>query len=888
MARDASTQPDMSQLEQLTPVESQIGAPPIPQYPPSPNPNLRSPLPTSQWLQPDNLRQFYKLGTPQNRIAPIPPNGQATINSTAGSVSKTTIQETSTATTITQNLLINVDQVSVSPYNVVQSDYERLKVFTSATPGQIILPGRVALLDVAATNSGSSATASVAATPTSTNDWALYTQTDLGVGTGAVDASQFTSGSASPAAASATATATNDFSLFLVSTDSIVGQANTLPTGYSLLVSNTNDSYISGKQLSGSGAESPSIAINNAGWGAGTILLRTAAGQSVAYRSLSAGGVSGALSQGAQTVTPAVAYLAGSAVVVCLLATTNGDAAHGAYTFSVGTDSLGNVYDFIGQVGTAGTVTPTHGFYCAAFICSSVVGGLPTIHFNVNGAVGSGFSGACFALEFTGVASISGPTGNWTDITPGGAVKAYGDFAQQLATTSPLNVSAGLSVAQTWANALAIFRTTTGITPAVYQSFSIANSGTTTFTGTFTLPTRVGDTALVIAHSKTANLTDTTLTVKDSQGNLYAKIGDAYSSTGGHVQTTVFAAPIQKAGASNLLTITSSAIFTAITFSVIEMGGLGAVAPLGFPVGWWCELENLGPSTRTISSVATIDGDGPIILNPNTGIFLHFDGTNWWTERGFSAGPANTPAIAHEWLNSYNSSSAQFTQTQPAFSDISGTAQVAQGGTGTSTPSLVAGTNITITGAWPNQTVNSTGGGGGANVPLLPCQRFTSSDSNFANDSIWAWFFGSQLTNMPSTWKITMGCIGGTGIHVQAAVVYRTAPQSLVVTDVTTILFSGAATFNSAFAGATASAPFLVTCDAISAVLDYMHDYYVVWFLDNDGSGFNAALHLPRTYATPTGLFNGGFTAGNATTSIVGNTLTPTQTGDGVFWVVTT
>lgn len=38
---------------------------------------------------------------------------------------------------------------------------------------------------------------------------------------------------------------------------------------------------------------------------------------------------------------------------------------------------------------------------------------------------------------------------------------------------------------------------------------------------------------------------------------------------------------------------------------------------------------------------------------------------------------------------------------------------VANGGTGTATPGLVAGTNVTITGSWPNQTINSTGGGGG-------------------------------------------------------------------------------------------------------------------------------------------------------------------------------
>lgn len=42
-----------------------------------------------------------------------------------------------------------------------------------------------------------------------------------------------------------------------------------------------------------------------------------------------------------------------------------------------------------------------------------------------------------------------------------------------------------------------------------------------------------------------------------------------------------------------------------------------------------------------------------------------------------------------------------------------GVLQVASGGTGTATPSLVAGSNITITGAWPNQTITASGGGGG-------------------------------------------------------------------------------------------------------------------------------------------------------------------------------
>jgi hypothetical protein len=43
--------------------------------------------------------------------------------------------------------------------------------------------------------------------------------------------------------------------------------------------------------------------------------------------------------------------------------------------------------------------------------------------------------------------------------------------------------------------------------------------------------------------------------------------------------------------------------------------------------------------------------------------------------------------------------------------NVTGIVAVANGGSGTATPSLVAGTNVTISGSWPNQTINTTGGG---------------------------------------------------------------------------------------------------------------------------------------------------------------------------------
>lgn len=52
-------------------------------------------------------------------------------------------------------------------------------------------------------------------------------------------------------------------------------------------------------------------------------------------------------------------------------------------------------------------------------------------------------------------------------------------------------------------------------------------------------------------------------------------------------------------------------------------------------------------------------------------------------------------------------------------SEVTGTLPIANGGTGTTTPALVAGTNITISGTWPNQTINSTGGAPGGSTTQL-------------------------------------------------------------------------------------------------------------------------------------------------------------------------
>jgi len=60
---------------------------------------------------------------------------------------------------------------------------------------------------------------------------------------------------------------------------------------------------------------------------------------------------------------------------------------------------------------------------------------------------------------------------------------------------------------------------------------------------------------------------------------------------------------------------------------------------------------------------------------------------------------------------------------------LAGILAVANGGTGTATPGLVAGTNVTITGTWPNQTINASGG------PILESQIIISQNYTLTSNT---------------------------------------------------------------------------------------------------------------------------------------------------------
>ena len=137
---------------------------------------------------------------------------------------------------------------------------------------------------------------------------------------------------------------------------------------------------------------------------------------------------------------------------------------------------------------------------------------------------------------------------------------------------------------------------------------------------------------------------------------------------------------------------------------------LNAVAAAVAGVGFAPATDNLyflgGSSLRW---KALYLGDGALTWNSyaipaptgGTTTFLRNDGT-WAVPAGGGGGSGTVTSVAVSGGTTGLTTSGTIT--------LAGTLAVANGGTGTTTPALVAGTNVTITGTWPNQTVNATGG----------------------------------------------------------------------------------------------------------------------------------------------------------------------------------
>jgi hypothetical protein len=86
-------------------------------------------------------------------------------------------------------------------------------------------------------------------------------------------------------------------------------------------------------------------------------------------------------------------------------------------------------------------------------------------------------------------------------------------------------------------------------------------------------------------------------------------------------------------------------------------------------------------------------------------------GTGVATALAVNVGSSGAPLVNGGVLGTPSSGTATNLTGLPLSTGVTGTLPVANGGTGTATPSIVAGTNVTVTGTWPNQTIAASGGG---------------------------------------------------------------------------------------------------------------------------------------------------------------------------------
>jgi len=222
----------------------------------------------------------------------------------------------------------------------------------------------------------------------------------------------------------------------------------------------------------------------------------------------------------------------------------------------------------------------------------------------------------------------------------------------------------------------------------------------------------------------------------------------------------------------------------------------------------------------------------------------------------------------------------------PLTTGVTGLLPVANGGTGTATPSLVAGSNVTVTGTWPNQTVASTGGGGGT---------ITVTAGGGTSTGVSTVAFGNGLT-VPSGSSGTAAVTLTNTTNSQSGASY-----TLLTTDAskTVWMTNVAATTVTVLAAATAGAGYAVAvvCDAGCTIARSGSDTlngaatsitlagHQLAYIQGDGTSayrVNIAAATPGTIASGTSALGTSAIASATCASVVTTAATGTATTDVV------